>query len=63
MEEGTWGEDYYTNQCDGTQYNGIQIHKYTEIQIQKHKYTDIQIQYKYVNQCDGKLEEAAVEMQ
>ena len=44
MEEGTWGEDYYTNQCDGTQYNGIQIHKYTEIQI--HKYTNTQI-YKY----------------
>ena len=35
MEEGTWGEDYYTNQCDGTQYNGIQIHKYTETQMFK----------------------------
>ena len=22
MEEGTWGEDYYTNQCDGKLYNG-----------------------------------------
>ena len=37
-----------------------QIHRDTNTQI--HKYTDIQIQYKYVNQCDGKLEEAAAPM-